>query len=270
MQAKILSANVRHQRLFPRENEFDYRLYYVALPLSRLDQVTALAVNRPGLLSFQAKDYGARDGSDLRQWLNSVLESQGMTHPIEEVVLVTMPRTLGYGFNPVSFWLCLDEQGSLRAVLCEVNNTFGETHCYLCFHDNMRAIKACDWLSAQKCFHVSPFLPRTGCYFFRFHYEDNALNIWIHYHDEQGRRKLITALRGDLAPLTSKSLRKAIWAHPWVGVKTMALIHWQALKLWAKRVKFYTKPEQLKTRITQTETVLPESNAKHSTAPGKY
>lgn len=252
MPAKILSAKVRHQRLFPRDNTFDYGLYYLALPLSQLENVTALPVNRKGLLSFQTKDHGPRDGTDLRVWLDSVLKSQGMTYPIDEVVLLAMPRTLGYGFNPVSFWLCLDAQGDLRAVLCEVNNTFGETHCYVCFHADMRPITDGDWLTAQKCFHVSPFLPRTGSYFFRFHYASEALSIWIHYHDEHGRPKLITALRGDLAPLTPAKLRKALWAHPWVGVKTMGLIHWQALKLWLKRIQFYTKPEQLTPRVTQT------------------
>jgi DUF1365 family protein len=250
---RLVTASVRHERMFPRKNTFTYRLYYLALPLSQLPAVNALAVDRPSLVSFRQIDHGPRDGSCLRSWLDVTLNAQGFSHSIDEVILIAMPRTLGYAFNPVSFWLCLDAEGALRAVLCEVNNTFGETHCYLCCHDDQRPISPEEWLGAQKCFHVSPFLPRTGYYFFKFNYQPDTLSVWIHYHDAHGQRKLITSLQGSLSPLTARALRHAAWAHPWVGVKTMFLIHWQALKLWYKRIQFYRKPEQLGHRISKTD-----------------
>ena len=87
---------------------------------------------------------------------------------------MTMPRMLGYVFNPVSFWFCRDRSGALRAVLCEVNNTFGESHCYLVHHDDLRPIEPDAWLDGRKAFHVSPFLPVEGGYRFRFRLDERT------------------------------------------------------------------------------------------------
>src|SRR6202012_458830 len=91
-------------------------------------------LDRFGLLSFYNRDHGDRSGSDLASWARAVLHSAKVTNADGEIVLITLPRVLGYTFNPVSFWLCHDKTGDLRAVICEVNNTFGETHSYICAH----------------------------------------------------------------------------------------------------------------------------------------
>jgi DUF1365 family protein len=263
---QLLSASVRHHRLIPKENEFEYQMYYLVLPLRQMPSVSAIAVDRAGLMSFHSKDYGARDGSDLRQWIDGHLQEQGLDNEVVEVVLITTPRILGYAFNPVNFWLCLDAQSTLRAVLCEVNNTFGEHHFYSCVHADKRPLSGDDWLVAQKCFHVSPFLPRDGHYAFKFQVTSAAINIWIHYYDRSGQLKLITSVKGQLAALTRQQLRRALWANPWVGVKAMTLIHWQALKLWGKRIRFFPKPTQFASRFTTTDSA-DTANASSSIVP---
>ena len=140
---QLLLSKVMHKRLFPRENGFAYGIYYLAVPLTQIDGMQdgwRFGVDRFGLMSFFRRDHGPRDGSDLHTWIKKILHEQNLQDIDGDIVLVCMPRILGYVFNPVSFWLCHDRAGALRAILCEVNNTFSESHCYLCAHADGRAI----------------------------------------------------------------------------------------------------------------------------------
>lgn len=240
---RLYTAKVMHKRLFPKENAFSYGVYYLALPLP--------ATEIPGrLASFHAKDVGTRDGQDPTPWLRDILRAYGLDLKTQSIVLVTMPRVLGYVFNPVSFYLCLDENRKLVAVLCEVHNTFGEQHSYLCANPDHAPIEASQWLEAEKVFHVSPFLERSGEYKFRFDWTDDRLGIWIDYHDASGKKQLITSLIGSFSPLTPHTLRQAFWRHPLVAVKAILLIHWQAVKLIAKSIRHISKPKQHDEKVT--------------------
>jgi DUF1365 family protein len=242
---QLYTAQVVHKRLFPKANAFHYGVYYLALPLP------AAAI--PGrLASFHRKDVGLRDGSDPTPWVRGILADYDLNQKTQRIVLVTMPRVLGYVFNPVSFYLCLDGSNALRAVLCEVHNTFGEQHSYLCANADHSPIGADQWLEAEKVFHVSPFLERRGDYKFRFDVSADKLGIWIDYFDADQQKQLITALTGSFTPLTPQALRQAFWRHPLVALKAVTLIHWQALKLAVKGVRYIAKPAQLSQRITAT------------------
>jgi len=242
---RLYTAKVMHKRFFSKKNSFHYGVYYLALPLP--------AAPIPGLLaSFHAKDLGKRDGNDPVSWVRGILTDYKLNEKVSDVILVTMPRVLGYVFNPVSFYFCLDETHALRAVLCEVHNTSGEQHSYLCAHPDHRAITAEDWLEAEKVFHVSPFLNRRGNYKFCFDLKENKLSIWIDYYDDRQQRQLITSLIGTFTPLTPESLRRAFWRHPLVSFKAITLIHWQALKLVMKGIRYVAKPMQLSKKITTT------------------
>jgi uncharacterized protein len=236
---QLYTAKVMHKRLFPKENAFSYGVYYLALPLPA-----------PTFSSFHAEDVGRRDGSDPAPWVRGILAEYGLDQETRSIVLVTMPRILGYVFNPVSFYLCLDDENALKAVLCEVHNTFGEQHSYLCANPDHAPITADQWLEAEKVFHVSPFLERCGDYKFRFDLTDEKLGIWIDYYDERRRKQLITSLIGSFTPLTSGSLRQAFRRHPLVAIKVILLIHWQALKLVARGIRYIAKPEQNSRKIT--------------------
>ncbi len=259
---QILTAKVMHQRHFPRKNGFCYRVYYLALPLKALSHPSVtdhLAVNRSAFLSFHEKDHGSHDSMPLYEWLQTLLVQHELNKIVSYATLICMPRILGYVFNPVSFWMCYDQEDELRAVVCEVNNTFGETHRYICAHDDHRVINAQDWLIANKLFHVSPFLKREGQYHFRFAAQQKHIGIWIDYYDASHKKQLSTALTGTLQPLTRKALQRTFWTHPLVTFKTIILIHWQALKLVIKGIPYIVKPKQQKTTTSMTENMTKRS-----------
>ena len=242
---QIYTAKVMHKRLFPKVNQFTYGVYYVVLPLP----ATPLPSQ---LVSFHNKDHGARDGGDVGAWARTLLKTYGLDALVENITLTTMPRVLGYAFNPVSFFMCMDKDNQLRAVICEVHNTFGEQHSYLCARADHAPLSPDEWLEADKLFHVSPFLPRNGHYKFRFALAGERLGIWIDYYDVQHNKQLITSLTGKFTPLNAASLRRAFWSHPLVTLKVIVLIHWQALKLTGKFIRYIAKPLQLLERTSTT------------------
>ncbi len=241
-----------HMRLRPAQHKLSYGVFFLRLPLSKLDSVanTWLSLNRFNLLSFHTADYGPRDGSSLEAWMRGLLRAQGITSADGEIVLQTVPRMLGYVFNPISIWYCLDRAGQLRAALAEVNNTFGERHNYLLAHDDQRPIRPDDWLKAQKLFHVSPFCEVKGHYRFRFEQTPERAFAQIDYHDGGGQgaedgKLLVTTWSGTPAALGARSTLKAFFAYPLMTFGVIARIHWHALLLWWKRVPWFSKPPDI-------------------------
>lgn len=243
---QICTAKVMHKRLFPKVNGFVYGVYYLALPLDSLADLPF-----PFPIRFRSRDHGAKDGSPLGAWIDSLLKEHGLACDGQKV-LVAMPRILGYGFNPVSFWLCLDAAQNLRAMVYEVNNTFGESHLYLCAHEDGRVIQPDDVLNGDKLFHVSPFLPREGKYLFRVNFQPGKkFGVWIDYYAADGRKQVLTSMIGDLAPLTKKALWQRFFTHPLLTFKVIALIHWQAIRLFLKGVKYIPLPLQSHDRLSR-------------------
>ena len=148
---------------------------------------------------------------------------------------------LGYVFNPISFFYCHDREGGLRAVLCEVSNTFGERHNYLLAHADGRAIGPRDRLIAGKAFHVSPFCAVEGHYRFRFDANPLAPATRIDYHDRDGLL-LATSIAGAARAPTALAMLGAFFTYPLMTFAVVARIHWQALRLWARRVPHFRKP----------------------------
>jgi DUF1365 family protein len=212
----------------------------VALP-SRL-----CSRNRFNLMSFYDRDHG--DGkTPLLQWIDQLLKSEQVEDADGEIWLQTFPRVLGYVFNPVSFWYCHRRNGELRAIVCEVNNTFGERHCYLL--DTGGAMPWGVLLAAKKVFHVSPFCAVEGNYRFRFMRTTQTIDsrnierivARIDYDDNEGPL-LLTSVSGVLSPLSNASATEAFLRHPLMTIGVIARIHWQALRLFIKRVPFFSKP----------------------------
>jgi DUF1365 family protein len=241
-------GQVRHLRLRPTQHGFDYRTYFMLLPLRRLraQPDAALVRNRFGLLSFHDGDHG--DGrADCLAWLEEQLAVEGITDADGEVWLQTYPRVLGYAFKPVSFWYCHRADGSLAAVVAEVNNTFGERHCYLLAGDDVGFGRE---LRARKVFHVSPFCRVEGRYRFRFARTDGHIVARVEHDDAQGPL-LITSVGGELAPATVQRQRRAFWSQPLMTLAVIARIHWHALRLIAKRVPFFSKPQAPATALSR-------------------
>ncbi|MGV0998908.1 MAG: DUF1365 domain-containing protein [Fluviibacter sp.] len=248
----ICLGEVMHARSQPASNFFRYPLFFLRLPLTQLDKlrVKGLAINRSGYCQILNRDHGLRDGSDLLPWARSILKAHGLQEATDmgEVVLQTMPRIMGYLFNPVSFFFCHDEEGRLRAVISEVSNTFNERHNYLVAHPDHRPIQPDDWISAQKAFHVSPFFPLTGTYHFRFGGTPENPIACINYvigEESTGIAKssgLHTQLQGIAENLNARNLGLALLTFPLMTFGVIVRIHWQALKLWRKHVPFFRKP----------------------------
>jgi DUF1365 family protein len=236
LSSQVLTAKVMHQRFFPQKNSFNYNVYYLVLPLPapRISHWFA---------TFEPRDLGFRDGRDPSVWAKKILAQHHLSDLVDKMMLITMPRVLGYVFNPVSFYLCFDHKKQLRVVIAEVHNTFGEQHSYVCAHADHSVIGAQDWLEAEKCFHVSPFLQRNGHYRFRFSVNKNSLDVGIDYFDSEKNKQLLTLLTGTLSPLTTSTVRKLFWSHKLLTFRVIILIHWQALKLIWKKIPYVPKPK---------------------------
>ena len=247
-QPQIGTGVVRHRRLRPQGHAFEYPTYFLMLPMRalRAAPAAALARNRFGLLSFHDRDHG--DGrADALAWLDSLLHSEAITDATGEVWLHCYPRVLGYAFKPVSFWHCQRADGTLAAVVVEVNNTFGERHCYLLAGPGLAYGRE---LQARKVFHVSPFCAVQGQYRFRFMHTESRTVARVDHDDDTGPL-LQTSVSGHLAPLTSGAIRAAFFGHPMMSFGVILRIHWQAIQLWAKRVPLFRKPAPPRTFTTR-------------------
>ena len=252
--ARIAVGEVLHTRHRPVRNAFRYPACFLRLPMRRLDAALdgqrLLSRNRFNLLSFHDADHGDRRGAmpvSLAAWIDGLLASAGIDDADGELWLHTFPRILGYAFKPVSFWFCERRDGTLRAVVCEINNTFGERHCYLLAHRDGRAIVAGQELHASKVFHVSPFCAVAGGYRFRFLTARDRCVVRIEYDDVPGDSAaagplISTSLSGRLRPLSNRTLGWAFARMPLFSFGVVARIHWQALRLWWKRAPFHSKP----------------------------
>ena len=245
-------GKVRHTRLRPHRHAFVYPTYFLMLPLRSLQrqapQPGQWHINRPGALSFFETDHG--DGRLPEQggaiaWLDEVLQREGIHDATGEAWLHTYPRVLGYTFKPVSFWHCHraadDQGGALRAIVVEVNNTFGERHCYLFPEPKFGRTE-----HANKVFHVSPFCEVKGQYDFRFMRTHQAaverIVARVDHGDDKGPL-IQTSISGALVPATRKEILRTFWRYPFFTFAVVLRIHWHALLLWLKRVPFITKPE---------------------------
>lgn len=249
----LLIADVSHARQRPKRNAFSYGVYYLCFALDEIAQLKngILSLNRFNLFSFHERDHAKRDGQPLEPWIRKVLADYNITQADGRVILLTLPRVLGYVFNPVSFWFCLDKDNNLRAVLSEVSNTFHDRHCYISCHEDRRPIQPDDLLRAEKVFHVSPFIDVTGYYMFRFVYRDNKIGVWIDHYNDEGLL-LTTSLTGKRKPLTTRNLLHAFFRYPLVTFKVIGLIHYQAIIIWLfKGIRYRPRPIPPSTEVSQ-------------------
>jgi len=250
----IVHGEVGHVRHRPTRHAFRYGAFCLRLPLSALPALEScgIAHNRGGLLSFLDRDHGARDGTPLLPWIRGLLHAEGIQAD-GEVVLHAFPRMLGYVFNPVSFWVCHDQHGSVRAVLCEVSNTFGEHHNYLLANSDGSALRSGQTLSARKQFHVSPFCEVKGRYTFRFHFSAGRWLARVDYLDDADQPQAIleTRISGTVSALDRPAALALLWRYRFFTVGVIARIHWQALQLWLKGVRFFRKPAPPRQPLTR-------------------
>lgn len=238
----LYRGQVSHTRLTPRQHHFSYPAFFICFPLQERQALASrlFSLDRFNLFSLHQSDQG--DGRDAEAWIRQLLQREGVTQADGAVWLMTLPRMLGFVFNPVSFWLCHDRAGALRAVLCEVKNTFGERHCYLLQPQDGSVIDAHVELRARKVFHVSPFFPVAGEYRFRFLQAPDQRTVAINYLQDE-RLVLKTALTGQVCAMTDRVLLRLFLSLGWSTLLVVLRIHWQALKLWRRGMPFHRKPQ---------------------------
>ena len=246
----LYSGKVFHRRYETTGHAFVYPALFLCFPLSRRRELAGglMGYNRFNLFSFHEADHG--DGVDALAWIRGLLRKEGLDlYADGEVWLQTQPRILGFVFNPVSFWYCHDRAGTLRVVVAEVNNTFGERHLYRLTAADLGAIGPRTVLSCRKVFHVSPFFPVEGEYRFRPGQQGDRRTVAIDYL-RGGRPALKTVVTGLARSLTTSSLLKVLFEQGWSTLLVVLRIHWQALKLWRKGAVFHRKPQPPVTEIS--------------------
>jgi len=254
----LYAGTVMHQRLRPARHRLRYRMFALLLDLDELSSLDRrlrwFSLNRFNVFSLHERDYGdvrSGDGGGLRACVERQLRAAGL--PVGGAIRVlTMPRILGYAFNPLSVYFCDDATGALRALIYEVNNTFGERHSYVIEvdageRDGRRVVQAC-----AKQLRVSPFLPHDLRYVFRVEAprpERAALSIGIVVNDALGA--LVNArFDAERRALDDGALVRAFFSHPLLTLKVIAAIHWEALRLMLKGIRLQPKPAAPETPVT--------------------
>lgn len=235
-----IAGHTTHARRGSIRNAFRYGVDYVLIDPSIDTGPGLFTRNGFNLASVNDRHHGGPVGAGRGlPWARDVFANAGLDPDRVQILLLTQPRFLWYSFNPVSFWLAM-EGDSLRAVIAEVSNTFGDRHSYLCHLDGFAPISGSDQITARKIFHVSPFQRIAGGY--RFHFDIRPERIAIRIALEDGEDGVIATLSGQRRPLTNGSLLRASLRRPMGAFRTIALIHWQALKLKLKGAPYRRRP----------------------------
>lgn len=254
----LYTGTVMHKRLRPRAHRLDYRVFWLLLDLDeieRLDSSTRLfSRNRFNLFSFHDADYGAPDRGTLRAQVEDHLARAGLDIEGGAIRLLTMPRILGYVFNPISVYFCHQRGGELAAILYEVTNTFGQRHSYLIPVDPASAsARQAIRQSARKALYVSPFIGMGLTYDFRVMEPGEVVSLVVRGSDEEGM--LISAsMVGTRREIDDAALARVAATHPLLTLKVVGAIHWEALKLWVKGVRLVPRPAAPDWPVTIVET----------------
>ncbi|MBC6441483.1 MAG: DUF1365 domain-containing protein [Rhodospirillales bacterium] len=235
----VYVGQVMHHRLVPRRHRFVYDAFTMLLDIDEMVSLDAssrlFGHNRPAPIAFHDRDHGPCDGTSLRDWAESGIRRAGLPVPGGPIRLLCLPRVLGFAFNPLTIWLCHDRDDRLAVVIYEVRNTFGERRSYLIpvsgDEDVVRQ-------SCPKALHVSPFFPVDGSYSFRLTPPDERFNVQIRYALD-GDTRLIAVQTGERRALEDGALARALARFPLMTFKVIAAIHFEALRLWFKRVPLF-------------------------------
>ena len=250
-QSALFPGYVTHTRLRPKVHKLGYKIYSLLLDLDELEvlhrRLRLFAVNRFNLFSFREKDRGNGSATPLRVQVEDAMRGAGIEPDGGAIRLLTMPRILGWAFNPLSVFFCYDRDGDLTAILWEVDNTFRQRHGYMIpveGEQSGRIVQTCD-----KAFYVSPFMDMKLRYEFEVQPPADKLMIRINSFDDEGL--LLTARHiAKRVELSDAALLRAFFTIPFLTLRVVGGIHWEALKIWLKGIRLRKRPQPPQKPIT--------------------
>ena len=253
--ASLYFGDVMHARLKPVLHRFSYRVMSLLIDLDRLDeadrQCQLFGVNRAALYGFHEADHGERDGSSLRAYAQARASEHGISLTGGRVWLLCYPRLLGYTFNPLSIYFCYNANGALALIIYEVRNTFGEIHSYV-LPVGPGEVTAAELRQEQdKLFYVSPFVAMATRYRFRISPPGEGVRLRILEVDAEGPL-LAATFSGRRRALSTRALLRAFVTLPFLTLKIVGAIHWEALRLWLKGVKLVPRPDSASAKANNT------------------
>lgn len=248
--SRLYYSTVMHDRVKPVRHRFVYKTGTFLLDLDELDTLQSgmgrrwglrlFGYNRPALYSLYDKDYVTHPGDSLKQHAQRLLKDNGC-EPANRVELLCMPRHLGYSFNPLCIFFCYNADNELYTTLYQVSNTFSQKHIYAVQAKpvtlgNRQALRH----QADKVFYVSPFINMDCQYRFRIAPPGDVLKVLIRQEDREGLL-LNATLTGKATPFTGKDLLAMALKRPLFTYKVIAGIHWEALRLWLKKIPLVSR-----------------------------
>ncbi len=230
-----------HARFGAVTHSLAYDIYQLLIDVDDVEAsfkgLNWLKYNRFAPFAFYDRDHGDRSGAPLRAWVEMRLAEAGIKLDGGAIRLLTFPRVLGFVFNPISVFFAYGMQGELKGVVYEVNNTFGETHSYVAPASN----DAIEHHSADKVLHVSPFFDVSGRYAFTLRAPDDSITLVIDKYKDKIRDH-VASLKARRLPFSDAALAHAFFTMPFLTIKVVAAIHFEALKLLFKGAQYHNKP----------------------------
>lgn len=251
LNSALFLSDVFHERKSPKQNRFRYKIYSFFVDLDELPKLHSslklFSYNRKNFYSFYDQDHLASKPNSIRKNITEIANSQGASVlPTDKIFLLTNVRTLGYVFNPVSFYFIQDENGESKGTLIEVGNTFGEQKPYFASKDVEKDFRV------KKHFYVSPFIELDSYFRFQIHYKTSEFQINVFAESQTGERILTTTFHGKKISLNDRNLFLSLLKIPFVTVKIIGAIHFQAFKLFFMKVPFIRKNENPEKQIGVT------------------
>ena len=247
--SKIYTGKVIHKRFKPKEHYFKYNVFSLLIDLNELEQINKdikfFSYNKFNIISFFDKDHGDRDGSSIKSWVKKNLKSIGIMTEDISIKLLCYPRIFGYVFNPLSTYFVYNKYSELISIFYEVKNTFGEQHTYIFKAQDEKTVQN----KCKKKFYVSPFIEMDCEYHFKTLNPREQLSVVINQNDKDGKL-LFASQDGTSKDFNNKNLILSYLTHPLMTFKIIGAIHYEAFKLWAKRIKLIAKKIKLKNNIT--------------------
>lgn len=242
MNSCLYKCKVTHDRAKPKRHRFEYACFLFCIDLDEIDildrKLPLFGYNRRAAYALRDSDHLDQGQSGIKKNVVAYLRERGVESALGRIRLVTNLRTWGHVFNPVSFYFVDDSDGRPLCVVAEVANTFHEQKLYLV--EQRSRSGASFQQSHQKLFYISPFSRPDTCLNFKFQDPADRINLSITESDADGVY-FFSGVQGKRQPLSNRSLALCTLRFPLMTVQVVAAIHWQALRLYLKKVPFFRK-----------------------------